>query len=320
MSTLSVHNLQGIAAYSNKIEIPSGHKFTTAAGQFRIPNYAAASKPSSPEVGDVILNTDTATLEVWTGDRWAVCGGGNAGGSQSNPATSGKNAYDNGQVSSGTVWVNIPGSGTFEFDYDASDKYGTGDRGWIRYDSAFFGANNAAIAHTEYGSPSSILPAWNTNSNSSTSNDTISQGRLRIGRESSHQGGNSLSTIRCSLPRFTKAHYSMSAQSGGSDTADFGAFTQNFSGIVNNSPYQNNGSGYWAVLWDGNTSGNFSSNMLIIDPGNLRSGNGSYSQSIGPLSFGTERGSASQVPQIIWGTTDAYREYSYINSFTLWLH
>ena len=320
MSTLSVHNLQGISTYSNKIEIPAGHKLSGAAGQFRLPNYADGSKPSNPELGDLILNSTTATLEVWTGDRWAVCGGGNRGGSQSNPAESGGDAFENGQQTSGNVWVTIPGSGAFNFEYDAGDRYGTGDRGWIKYDSAFFGANNAAITHVEYGSPGSITPAWNTNSSSSTSNDTINQGRLRIGREQSHSGGNSLSTVRCSLPKLTKARYQMSAQSGGADTADFGSFTQNFSGIVNNSPYQNNGSGYWCVIWDGNPSGNFSSNMLILDPGNLRSGNGSYSQTIGPLSFGTERGSSSQVPQIIWGTTDAYREYSYINSWELWLH
>ena len=83
MSTLSVHNLQGISTYSNKIEIPVGHKLSGAAGQFRFTKLSGTnSKPSNPEVGDLILNSTTATLEVWTGDRWAVCGGGNRGGSQ----------------------------------------------------------------------------------------------------------------------------------------------------------------------------------------------------------------------------------------------
>ena len=127
MSTLSVHNLQGISTYSNKIEIPAGHKLSGAAGQFRLPNYPGNSKPSNPEIGDVILNSTTATLEVWTGDRWAVCGGGNRGGSSSNPALSGGDAYDQGNQTSGTVWVTIPGSGAFEFQYDATDRYGTGD-------------------------------------------------------------------------------------------------------------------------------------------------------------------------------------------------
>ena len=84
--------------------------------------------------------------------------------------------------------------------------------------------------------------------------------------------------------------------SGGADTADFGSFTQNFSGIVNNSPYQNNGSGYWAVLFSGNASGSFGSDMLILDNGTLQSGNGSYSNNTSVLSFGTERGSPNTSP------------------------
>lgn len=247
-------------------------------------------------------------------------GGSGVGTSAGNPALSGRHAYQNGLTSGSEAWVEIPGDGAFLFTYDPSDRYGTGDNGWIRYDNGFFGGNNGSIDWTVYGSPSSIIPAWNTNSTNSTSHDTLSNGTLRIGREQSHQGGNSLSTVRISLPRLTKAHYAASMQSGGSQTADFGNFTQNFSGIINNSPYQNNGNGYWSLIWDGNPGGNPSSNWLITDPGNLRSGNGGYSQNIGPLSFGNERGSASQIPKMIWGTTDAYNEYSYINSWTLWLH
>ena len=320
MSTLSVHNLQGISAYNNKIGIPAGHKLGEGTGEFRLPNYPSNAKPSSPEVGDVILNSTTATLEVWTGDRWAICGGGNRGGSAANPAESAGDAYDQGNQTSGTVWVTIPGSGAFQFEYDATDRYGTGDNGWIKYDAAFFGANNSAIAYTVYGSPSTIIPAFNTNSSSSITNDTISAGTHRVGREQSHAGGNSLSTIRCALPRLTKVKYEASRVAGGNQTADFGAFTQNFSGIVNNSPYQNNGAGYWTVVFSGNSSGSFGSDMLILDNGNLRSGNGSYTVNTGVLSFGSERGSGTQVPQVIWGTTDAYNEYCYTTSWSLWLH
>ncbi len=320
MSTLSVHNIQGISAHNNQIVIPSGHELHCTNGRYRLPNYTTASRPGAPYQGELILNTDTATLEVWTGDRWANCGGGNRGGSSGNPAFSGGDAYDQGNQTSGTVWVTIPGSGAFEFDYDASDRYGSGDYGWIKYDAAFFGANNSGINHVEYGSPSSIIPAWNTNSTSSTSNDTIGSGTHRIGREQNHSGGNSLSTIRCALPKLTKARYSASYQAGGWHTADFCAFNQNFSGIVNNSPYENNGCGYWCVIWDGNASGNTSSNWLVVDPGNLGSGNNSHSQSGILLSFGTERGSSSAPPYIIWGTTDAYGEYRYTNAWELWLH
>ena len=171
-----------------------------------------------------------------------------------------------------------------------------------------------------YGSPSNIIPAFNTNSTTSTSNDTISSGTHRIGREQTHSGGNSLSTIRMSLPKLTKCKYSASRQAGGFHTADFGSHTRNFSGIVNNSPYENNGAGYWTVVFSGNTSGNYGSDMLVLDNGDLSSGNNSYSVNTGVLSFGTERGSSSQIPQIIWGTTDAYGEYCYTNSWELWLH
>ena len=111
-------------------------------------------------------------------------------------------------------------------------------------------------------------------------------------------------------------HYTAQYVSGGNDTADFGAFTQNFSGIIGNNPYQNNGSGYWAVIWSGN-NGSWNNDMTIIDPGNLTSGNNSHSQTIGPVGFS---GQTSTDPWIIWGTTDAYREYRYTNSWTLWMH
>ena len=131
--------MQGIATYNNQIEIPAGHELHCTAGRYRLPNYSASNRPSNAYVGELIINTDTATLEMWTGDRWANCGGGNRGGSAANPAFSGGDAYEQGNQSSGTVWVTIPGSGAFEFTYDATDRFGTGDNGWIKYDAAFFG-------------------------------------------------------------------------------------------------------------------------------------------------------------------------------------
>ena len=74
------------------------------------------------------------------------------------------------------------------------------------------------------------------------------------------------------------------------------------------------------MVFSGNSSGSFGSDMLILDNGNLRSGNGSYTVITGVLSFGSERGSGTQVPQVIWRTTDAYNEYCYTTSWSLWLH
>lgn len=285
-----------------------------------IPSYTTSQANAlSPSTGALIYNTDADQgLQVWDGTEWVLLVGGDvAGSSIDNPAASAKEAYDAGHTGA-TAFIRI-GSNVYEMEYDETDRYGSGDRGWVKYDNGFFGQNNSTIPWTKYGSPSTIIPAWNTNSTSSTSDDTISNGTHRIGREQSHAGGNSLSTIRCDLPAHTKVHYTASYVSGGSQTADFGAFTQNFNGIVNNQPYENNGSGYWAVIYSG-TQGSFANDMLIIDPGNLTSGNNAHSQNIGPLDWGNQRGTSGAPPKVIWGTTDAYNEYRYTNAWTLWLH
>ena len=237
------------------------------------------------------------------------------GSSADNPATSAKDAAAAGYTDS-TIWMTI-GSTAYEMEFDPTDRYGSGNTGWVKFDNTVFGANNSTIDYTVYGSPSSIIPAFNNSSVDSTSNSTIGSGTHRIGRNQSHNGGNSLSTIRIMLPKLTRVRYSAQYVSGGNDTADFGSFNQNYSGIINNNPYENNGSGYWAVIWDGNSSGNFSNSMHIIDPGNLTSGNQSHSQSILSGSFS---GETADDPYIIWGTTDAYREYRYTNSWELWIH
>ncbi|AIX29770.1 hypothetical protein Syn7803US33_89 [Synechococcus phage ACG-2014e] len=285
-----------------------------------IPSYTTSQANAlSATTGALIYNTDTDQgLQVWDGSEWVLLVGGDVVGSSiDNPATSAKEAFAAGHTGA-TVFIRI-GSQVYEMEYDQTDRYGTGDQGWIKFDNGFFGTNNSTISSTKYGSPSTMSPAFNTNSTTATGDATISQGTHRIGRNQSHSGGNSLSTIRITLPAHTKVQYQASYVSGGNDTADFGTFTQNFSGIVNNSPYQNNGSGYWAVIYSG-TAGSFANDMLIIDPGNLTSGNNSHSQNIGPLDWGNQRGTSGAPPQIIWGTTDAYREYRYTNSWTLWLH
>ena len=51
------------------------------------------------------MNSTRCNFGSLDSERWAVCGGGNRGGSQSNPAESGGDAFENGQQTSGTVWV-----------------------------------------------------------------------------------------------------------------------------------------------------------------------------------------------------------------------
>tara|TARA_B100000131_G_scaffold288898_1_gene300550 strand:+ start:992 stop:2902 length:1911 start_codon:yes stop_codon:yes gene_type:complete len=237
-----------------------------------------------------------------------------AGSSADNPADSAAEAAAAGLTGS-VVYLNVHGQ-VVQMEFDAGDRYGSGHVGWAKMDNVTFGANNTIIPYTVYGSPSTIIPAFNNQSVDSTSNSTIAQGTHRIGRNQSHGGGNSLSTIRIGLPKLTRVHYTAQYVSGGNDSADFGSFTQNFNGIIGNNPYENNGSGYWAVIWSGNNN-SWNSDMTIIDPGNLTSGNQAHSQTIGPVGFNSQ---TTTDPWVIWGTTDAYREYRYTNSWTIWVH
>ena len=309
----------------NTIQVYNGSEWQPLASATELDNWAGTgARPASPTIGDLGINTTDGKLEVYAGidpdtnaASWILHGVSAPGSSADNPAVSAKSAYAAGLTDVTTIWITI-GSTAYETQYDPTDRYGDGKVGWAKIDNTFFGNNNTTISHTEYGSPSSMIPAWNTNSNTSTSNDTISTGRLRVGREQSHSpsGNNSLSTVRFTLPKLTAARYTGAHQSGGSDTADFGSFTQNFDGIRNNSPYQNNGNGYWVVVYSGGTTG-FSTDMLIMDPGNRGSGNQSFTSTSGVVSYSTE---TTNNPVIIWGTTDAYNEFMYVNSFELWVH
>jgi hypothetical protein len=112
------------------------------------------------------------------------------------------------------------------------------------------------------------------------------------------------------------------AVSGGSQTADFGTGWQagNYGyNIFNNNAYQENGNGYWCIMHSGNASDTSNStNRRILDPGNLGSGNNAWTTN-NYETWGSQL-SDSYVPYIIWGTTDAYREYAYIRGWNVWLH
>ena len=59
MSSLSVHNLQGISTYSNTVEVPIGHRLSIGAGaKFTLPTYTLAQRPSSNQViGELIFTS-----------------------------------------------------------------------------------------------------------------------------------------------------------------------------------------------------------------------------------------------------------------------
>ena len=291
------------------------------------PAGTTAQRPASPVEGDFRYNTTINAFEFYDGTTWRTTEFTNfdtsAGSSPSKPVRSGQEAYRAGQLTDGYVWVEIAGA-PYLMEYSASDRYGTGELGWINYSNEFFGQHYFRIPEARYGVPSeNMIPAWNTNSSTSTANDTISEGKLRIGYELAHVGGNSLSTVRAAMPVHTSLYYQLTdALSAGADTADFGTSWQtgNYGfNIFNNNAYQNNGSGYWCIMHTGNASDTSNStNSRILDPGDLRSGNGSWTTN-NYETWGSQLDN-TYVPYIIWGTTDAFREIAYIRGWNVWLH
>jgi hypothetical protein len=105
MSTLSVHDLQGFSTYGNKVRVPSGHTLDVE-GKFKLPVYDNFTRPASAEIGELILNTSTQDVEVWTGFAWVRVGGGaSTYGSEANPATSAKALVDVGIYTNGVYWI-----------------------------------------------------------------------------------------------------------------------------------------------------------------------------------------------------------------------
>lgn len=83
MSSLSLHDLQGISAYSNTIRVPSGHNFETygklvANGTLKVPLWTTSTRPASPEIGMIGYNQsdDVKAPEIYTGTErgWLIFG------------------------------------------------------------------------------------------------------------------------------------------------------------------------------------------------------------------------------------------------------
>lgn len=89
MSSLSVHDIQGITAYSNTIRIPSGHKLSFD-GNLKLPTWTDSTRPAGPETGLIGYNTENEIAEIYNGTEWVSIGsgGGLGSGTASDPFTS----------------------------------------------------------------------------------------------------------------------------------------------------------------------------------------------------------------------------------------
>ena len=81
MSSLNVHDIKGLATFSNTVRIPSGHNLETygemvANGTFTVPRWTTNTRPSNPDVGSIGFNTDESVAEIYTGTEngWVAVG------------------------------------------------------------------------------------------------------------------------------------------------------------------------------------------------------------------------------------------------------
>ena len=73
MSSLSVRDIQGIAAYSNTVRIPSGNTLSFD-GNLKVPVWSTPTRPATPTQGLIGYNDTTKIFEIYTGTEWRNAG------------------------------------------------------------------------------------------------------------------------------------------------------------------------------------------------------------------------------------------------------
>lgn len=130
MSTLSVHDIQGISTYSNTVRIPSNHRLAVE-GKITLPAYTTANLPSSGNnVGDMVYNLTTEKISTWNGSAWNNV---QDGSTAEQAAQSAKQLYTDGIVTSGKSYryIRTPNGGIQRVwcDFDTLDA--SGQSGWM---------------------------------------------------------------------------------------------------------------------------------------------------------------------------------------------
>ena len=111
MSSLSLHDLQGISAYQNKVRVPTGHQLDVE-GALKVPVWTDSTRPGSPETGMIGYNTTTGRTEVYDGTDWVLISSvtGGTGETEANPAASAAAILAaNPNAPSGPYWLNVDG-------------------------------------------------------------------------------------------------------------------------------------------------------------------------------------------------------------------
>ena len=286
----------------------------------RIIHGPLSSDPSSTNEGDQYYHTGDDKVKFYTGSEWRDVNYAELG-TLANPAGSAADLQAKGK-GSGNYYVSIHGT-ALQMYYDHTNKFSTGVHGWLRFDNSFVGTNNASIGATIYNNGSYATTDW----------QTQSSGIFSTGNTNSNPSSTSMGRMTFNLPNMQIAQISaLNMTQDGSQTPDDTAdWTSSFSSYIDEytygtSGFMSNPSGYPWAIWDGNTSGTYSSQSSstgsIILPkvgGETGSSNGtrSYTSSDFPyVSFNAEKTN----PKLVIWTGDSGSERITWNSYTLWVH
>lgn len=162
MSILSVHDLQGIAAYQNKIRVPSGHQLGFD-GTLKIPVWTTETRPTPPEIGLIGYNSSSgvASVELYDGEDWVSIGGALRKDSDSMVKSGLVVFLDAGDTDS------YPGSGNSWYDLSGNGNDGTLIDGPVYNSSGggclSFGSpttTKVSLSTSDYGSDSFTISMW----------------------------------------------------------------------------------------------------------------------------------------------------------------
>lgn len=129
MSILSVRDIQGITAYSNTVRIPAGHIFDVS-GNLKVPTWTTSTRPSTSTVGLFGFNTQTNTVQVYSGAIYGWIDVGKTAADGTSQAAAVDKSADiltaNPSASTGWYWIKVSG---IAYQFWVDTVYSGG--GWI---------------------------------------------------------------------------------------------------------------------------------------------------------------------------------------------